>query len=83
MKKLDWRTWVVALAIFALGFATCAVVFGIPAVAAGGSPGEIEADRYFVRDYIQFLDNGVKLIASDDALACEGPFDPELLWGHS
>jgi len=81
MKKLDLRTLIVALAIFALGFATCAVVVGAAVVKA--DPGEIEADRYFVRDYIQFLDNRVKLIAVGDALACEGPFDPELLWGYA
>ena len=82
MKWLDFRTLILVLAIFGLGFAMCFVVFGAPTATADALPGEITLDRLFVRDYIQFLDNDVKLIASDNDLACDGPFDPVLLWGH-
>jgi len=74
MRKLDLRTMFIALLIFGLGFATCFMVFNTPAAMADNETGEITLDRLFVRDYIEFLDNGVKLIASDDALACDGSF---------
>ena len=52
-NKLDFRTLVVAAAIFALGFAACYLAQA-DAVQAGGGRDPLYIDRLVITDYIEF-----------------------------
>ena len=76
--KLDFRTCVVMLAVFALGYLTCLALPTAEADTDRLEVSEIVADRIIARESIEF-ENGPKMYGTGGAIYCVGRFTADYL----